>query len=415
MSKVRALDGVDLNGKTVLVRADLNVPMQDGQVSDTARIDQLRPTVDDLIGRGARVLLMSHFGRPKNGPEARYSLRQIVPALAKQLGRDVAFVEDCIGASARAAVDALPAGKILLLENLRFHADEEQNDWKFAEQLSELADIYVNDAFSIAHRAHASVDAIARLMPSYVGHAMQQELEALDRALENPERPVLAVVGGAKISTKLELLGNLVRKVDALALGGGMANTFLAARGVEIGASLVERDMLDQASKIADIAAKAGCDLILPIDAVIARKFEANAPNETVAIDRIPADAMVLDIGPASIAALTERLGTTKTVLWNGPVGAFEIAPFDRGTVTLAKAVAERTQAGKLVSVAGGGDTSAAMTHAGVDGQFTYISTAGGAFLEWLEGKTLPGVAALTEPGPGEEDLAIELAEAAKD
>jgi phosphoglycerate kinase len=397
MAGVRTLDTAELNGKVALVRADLNVPMQDGKVTDTARIDQSKPTVDALIAGGAKVVLLSHFGRPKAGPEAKYSLQQIVPALGERLGRTIRFAADCVGPVAHEAVDSLAKGEVLLLENLRFHAEEEANDWNFAELLSELGDIFVSDAFSVAHRAHASVEALARLMPSYAGIAMQRELEALDAALENPKRPVMALVGGAKISTKLELLGNLVRKVDALALGGGMANTFLAAAGKAIGKSLVENDMLDEARRIADVAAKAGCDLILPIDAVVAREFKANAPSETVSVDAVPADAMILDVGPQSIAALTQRLVAVNTVLWNGPLGAFELTPFDRGTVDVARAVAERTQKGQLTSIAGGGDTSAAMAHAGVESRFTYISTAGGAFLEWLEGKTLPGVAVLLD------------------
>jgi phosphoglycerate kinase len=295
---------------------------------------------------------------------------------------------------------------VLLLENLRFHPEEEANDWNFAELLSELGDLYVSDAFSVAHRAHASVEAIARLMPSYAGIAMQRELEALDQALENPKRPVMALVGGAKISTKLELLGNLVRKVDALALGGGMANTFLAARGLAVGKSLVEKDMLGEARRIADVAAKAGCDLILPVDGVIAREFKANAPSETVPVDSVPDDAMILDVGPDSIEALRQRLASVNTVLWNGPLGAFELSPFDRGTVEVARQVAARTAKGHLTSIAGGGDTSAAMAHAGVEERFTYISTAGGAFLEWLEGKVLPGVAVLTEEANRQPDAA---------
>ncbi|GIL38910.1 phosphoglycerate kinase [Roseiterribacter gracilis] len=396
MAGVRTLDTAELRGNIALVRADLNVPMQDGKVTDTARIDQLKATVDRLITGGAKVVLLSHFGRPKGGPDAKYSLHQIVPTLGERLGRTIRFASDCVGPVAHEAVESLANGEVLLLENLRFHAEEEANDWNFAELLSELGDIYVNDAFSIAHRAHASVEALARLMPSYAGIAMQRELEALDAALENPKRPVMALVGGAKISTKLELLGNLVRKVDALALGGGMANTFLAATGKAIGKSLVEKDMLDEARRIADIAAKAGCDLILPVDAVVAREFKANAANETVSVDAVPDDAMILDVGPDSIEALNQRLASVNTVLWNGPLGAFELTPFDRGTVEVAKAVAARTEKGHLTSIAGGGDTSAAMAHAGVETRFTYISTAGGAFLEWLEGKVLPGVAVLS-------------------
>ncbi|MDB5367633.1 MAG: phosphoglycerate kinase [Rhodospirillales bacterium] len=397
MARVRTLDAAELDGKVALVRADLNVPMQDGKVTDTARIDQSKPTVDALVAGGAKVVLMSHFGRPKGGRDEKYSLHQIVPALGERLGRTIRFAADCVGPATHQAVDSLAAGEVLLLENLRFHPEEEANDWNFAELLSELGDLYVSDAFSVAHRAHASVEAIARLMPSYAGIAMQGELQALDQALEHPKRPVMAVVGGAKISTKLELLGNLVRKVDALALGGGMANTFLAARGLAIGKSLVEKDMLGEARRIADIAAKAGCDLILPVDAVIAREFKANAPSETVPVDAVPDDAMILDIGPDSIDALCQRLASVNTVLWNGPLGAFELAPFDRGTVEVAQQVAARTRKGHLTSIAGGGDTSAAMAHAGVEERFTYISTAGGAFLEWLEGKTLPGIAVLCD------------------
>ncbi len=399
MTDFRAIDDLDVVGKTVLVRGDLNVPMKDGRVTDSTRIDRLAPTLTELAKKGAKVVVLSHFGRPKGGPDTVNSLRQVLPELEKAVGAKVAFAEDCIGPRAKIAIAKAGNGSIVLMENLRFHAGEEKNDKAFAKALAELGDIYVNDAFSCAHRAHASTEAVARLLPSAAGRLMQAELMALGRALEKPERPVAAVVGGAKISTKLELLGNLVRRVDKLVLGGGMANTFLFAQGIPVGKSLCEADMADQARAIAATAKEAGCSLILPEDAVIAREFKAGAANEVVPVTALPADAMMLDIGPASIASIVEHLKGCKTVVWNGPLGAFEIEPFDKGTNAVAQAVAGFTRDGILLSVAGGGDTVAALGHAGVVDAFSYVSTAGGAFLEWLEGKDLPGVAALRRRG----------------
>ncbi|MEI6559701.1 MAG: phosphoglycerate kinase [Rhodospirillaceae bacterium] len=399
MTDFRAIDDLDVIGRTVLVRGDLNVPMKDGRVTDSTRIDRLAPTLTELAAKGAKVVVLSHFGRPKGGPDSANSLRHVLPELEKAVGAPVAFGEDCIGPRAKLAIAKARAGSVIVLENLRFHAGEEKNDKAFARALAELGDIYVNDAFSCAHRAHASTEALARLLPSAAGRLMQAELIALGRALEKPERPVAAVVGGAKISTKLDLLGNLVRRVDKLVLGGGMANTFLFAQGIAVGRSLCEAEMADQARAIAATAKEAGCTLILPEDAVVAREFKAGAANEVVPVSALPADGMMLDIGPASIAAIIGELKGCKTVVWNGPLGAFEIAPFDRGTNEVAQAVAGFTRDGILLSVAGGGDTVAALGHAGVVDGFSYISTAGGAFLEWLEGKDLPGVAALRRRG----------------
>lgn len=399
MTDFRTIDDLDVVGRIVLVRGDLNVPVKDGRVTDSTRIDRLAPTLIELAKKGAKVVVLSHFGRPKGGPDAANSLRQVLPALEKAVGAKVIFGEDCVGPRAKIAIGKARPGSVILLENLRFHAGEEKNDKSFARALAELGDIYVNDAFSCAHRAHASTEAVARLLPSAAGRLMQAELIALGRALEKPERPVAAVVGGAKISTKLDLLGNLVRRVDKLVLGGGMANTFLFAQGVAVGKSLCEAEMADQARAIAATAKEAGCALILPEDAVIAREFKAGAANEVVPVSALPADAMMLDIGPASIASIIEQLKGCKTVVWNGPLGAFEIAPFDKGTNAVAQAVAGFTRDGLLLSVAGGGDTVAALGHAGAVDGFSYVSTAGGAFLEWLEGKDLPGVAALRRRG----------------
>lgn len=395
MTDFRTLDDLDVDGKTVLVRGDLNVPMQDGQVTDTTRLDRLAPTLTELADKGARVVVLSHFGRPKGGPDPRYSLRPVAEALARVLGRPVAFAEDCVGPVAEEAVRRLGRGQILVLENLRFHAGEEKNDPDFARRLAALGDLYVNDAFSAAHRAHASTEALARLLPCAAGRLMQAELEALGRALDHPQRPVIAVVGGAKISTKIDLLGNLVSKVDLLALGGGMANTFLYARGVDVGASLCEKDMVEVVKSISAKAEAAGCTILLPVDAVVAREFKAQAAHQVVPVDQVPADAMMLDIGPKTVEMLGARIAGCRTLVWNGPLGAFELEPFDAGTTALARQVAERTRAGALLSVAGGGDTVAALAKAGVEDALTYVSTAGGAFLEWLEGKELPGVAAL--------------------
>lgn len=394
MAKIRTLDGVDVRGKRVLLRADLNVPVQDGHVTDTTRIDRLAPTVQELARGGARIVLMSHFGRPK-GRDLKESLAPLVPTIARQLGLPVTFAEDCIGPAAEAAVAALTDGHVLLLENLRFHAGEEANDPEFAKALAKLGDLYVDDAFSAAHRAHASISGITGLLPAYAGRGMEAELKALDQALGSPERPVLAIVGGAKVSTKLELLGNLVGKVDVLVLGGGMANTFLAARGLDIGKSLCEKDMLEEVHAIEAEARKRGCEIILPVDAVVAEKFAAGQPTETVAVNAVPPDRMILDIGPISIHKISERIAGCRTVVWNGPLGAFEISPFNRGTIAIACAVGDLTRKGRLVSIGGGGDTVAALNAAGVEDAFTYVSTAGGAFLEWMEGKELPGVAPL--------------------
>lgn len=395
-SDFKTLDDIDVAGKTVLVRGDLNVPMKDGVVTDATRLDRLAPTLIELADKGARVVVLSHFGRPKGIADPRYSLRPVVTALEKAVGgRSVAFAEDCVGAKAEAAVAAAPNGDIVLLENLRFHPGEEKNDSDFAAQLATLGDLYVNDAFSAAHRAHASTEAIARLLPAAAGRLMQAELQALGRALDRPERPVAAIVGGAKISTKLTLLENMVRRVDVLVLGGGMANTFLHASGTDMGASLCEKDMADQARRIADTAREAGCEIMLPTDGVVAREFAENAANEVVAVDAVPADAMMLDIGPGSVRRVVDKLSDCRTIVWNGPLGAFEIAPFDAGTNDVARHAATLTQSGRVLTVAGGGDTVAALARAGVLDKFSYVSTAGGAFLEWLEGKDLPGVAAL--------------------
>ena len=397
MAAFRTLDELDVAGKRALVRVDLNVPTQDGHISDSTRIERVAPTLTELAEKGARVVVMSHFGRPKGNRVPALSLGPLAAPLSRALGgRDVAFAAKCIGADAEGAVNALSEGGVVLLENLRFHSGEENNDRKFALALARLGDAYVNDAFSAAHRAHASTVGVARLLPGYAGRLMQAELEALDKALENPARPVAAVVGGAKISTKLDVLGHLVGRVDMLIAGGGMANTFIFALGVAVGKSLCERDMAEVARGILKRADEAGCEVVLPTDAVTTTRFAAGAPRAVAPVKQVADEAMILDIGPATAAYITARLETVKTVVWNGPLGAFELAGFDDGTNTVARAAARLTRAGKLVSVAGGGDTLAALTHAGVAEDFTYVSTAGGAFLEWLEGKELPGVAALT-------------------
>ena len=391
----KTIDEMDLAGKRVLVRVDVNVPVENGRVTDATRIERIRPTVADIADKGGKVILLAHFDRPKGRVVPEMSLRQILPALEEKLGRKVAFAEDCIGDSAQAAVDALADGEVLLLENTRFHAGEEKNDPDFAEKLAHLGDVYVNDAFSAAHRAHASTEALARLLPAAAGRLMAEELSALEKALGNPERPVAAVVGGAKVSTKLDLLSNLVEKVDTLVIGGGMANTFLAAQGLDVGKSLCEHDLTGTAKEIAAKAAEKGCTILLPRDVVVAREFKAGAESEVVKAEDTPSDAMILDAGPDSVAHVEMALEQAKTLVWNGPLGAFEIAPFDRGTVAAARKAAELTRAGKLISVAGGGDTVAALNAAGVADDFSYVSTAGGAFLEWMEGKVLPGVKAL--------------------
>ncbi len=391
----KTLDDLQPDGKRVLVRGDLNVPFKDGRISDTTRIDRLVPTIRELADKGARVVVMSHFARPKGKRVPEMSLAPVADGLAQSLGAPVAFADDCIGDAAARAVEDLPPGSVLLLENLRFHAEEEADDPAFAAGLASLGDAYVNDAFSAAHRAHASTHALAGLLPAYAGRNMQAELEALAKALGDPVRPVAAIVGGAKVSTKLAVLGNLTAKVDALVIGGGMANTFLYAAGTDVGSSLCETDMADTVREIMAKADAAGCRILLPRDVVVAGGLEDGANARTVQTGAVAGDQMILDIGPDSTEALQKELVSWKTLLWNGPLGAFEFPPFDKATLALARAAAERTAAGDLISVAGGGDTVAALAAAGVSEKFSYISTAGGAFLEWLEGKQLPGVMAL--------------------
>ena len=391
MTSFRTLDGVDLHNQRVLLRVDLNVPMEDGRVTDTTRIDRVLPTIREIADRGGRVVLLAHFGRPK-GRDLKDSLAPVAAALAERLGRPVGFAADCIGPEARAAVDALVPGGIVMLENTRFHAGEEKNDPAFVAALAQNGDLWVSDAFSAAHRAHASTEGLGHVLPAYAGRTMQAEIEALAKALEAPQRPVLAVVGGAKVSSKLELLGNLVAKVDILVIGGGMANTFLAAQGLAVGNSLCETDLLGTARDILAKAEAAGCRIVLPVDAVVAGAFKAHSPSRVVPVTAVGADDMILDIGPRSAAIAADKLAEAKTLVWNGPFGAFELPPFDAGTVAVAQAAAKLTEDGRLLSVAGGGDTVAALNHAGVGERFTYVSTAGGAFLEWLEGKALPGV-----------------------
>ncbi|GAB4360055.1 MAG: phosphoglycerate kinase [Oricola sp.] len=398
MAQFRTLDDLpaDLAGKRVLVRVDLNVPMADGVVTDRTRIRRVVPTISELSNRGARVILLAHFGRPKGQVVPDMSLRPVAPALEEELDHRVDFAADCIGEEAKREIGEMADGDIVLLENTRFHAGEEKNDPELARAIAANGDIYVNDAFSAAHRAHASTEGIARILPAYAGRTMQAELEALEKGLGNPNKPVVAIVGGAKVSTKIDLLQNLVKKVDALVIGGGMANTFLAARGVDVGKSLCEHELAATASAIQKEADAAGCAIVLPVDAVVAREFKAGADNETVDVAAVPADAMILDVGPATVTLVNNWIEKAETLVWNGPLGAFEIAPFDAATVAAAKFAAAETAAGRLVSVAGGGDTVAALNHAGVADQFTYVSTAGGAFLEWMEGKELPGVTALS-------------------
>jgi len=392
----RTLDDLSVKGKRVLVRADLNVPVAEGKVTDDTRIQRQAPTLRELAQAGARVIVLSHFDRPKGKVVPSMSLKVLQAPLSEAVGRKVAFAEDCIGPKAEAAVAALKDGDVLLLENTRFHKGEEDNEPAMARQLAALGDIFVNDAFSAAHRAHASTEGVARLLPNAAGRSMQAELTHLQKALGNPERPLLAVVGGAKVSTKIELLENLVTRVETLVIGGAMANTFLAAQGIAIGKSLYESDHLETARKVIHMANESGAAILLPSDVVVAKEFKAGAAHRTVPVSDIGADEMALDVGPESIKAFENRLLTTRTLVWNGPFGAFETAPFDRGTVAAAQIVAAATRAGSLLSVAGGGDTVAALAHAGVEADFTYVSTAGGAFLEWLEGKSLPGVEALS-------------------
>jgi phosphoglycerate kinase len=388
-------DAGDLKGKRVLLRVDLNVPVHDGAVTDTTRIERVAPTIRELSDRGAKVALLAHFERPKGKRVPDMSLMPVSLAVADVVERPVGFVDDCIGPEAEAAIASLGDGGIVLLENTRFHPGEEANDPEFAAALAKVGDVYVNDAFSAAHRAHASTEGLAHLMPAFAGRAMQEELDALEKALSHPQRPVVAIVGGAKISTKLELMVNLIGKVDALVIGGGMANTFLFAKGVEVGKSLNEPDLAKTARQIMSSAAEAGCAIVLPTDVVVAETFEANADAETVPLDKVPAGTMILDAGEKSVEAVNEWIDKAKTLVWNGPLGAFEKPPFDRATMAAAKHAAARTRDGALLSVAGGGDTVAALNQAGVAEDFSYVSTAGGAFLEWLEGKTLPGVEAL--------------------
>ncbi|RUW51284.1 phosphoglycerate kinase [Mesorhizobium sp. M1A.F.Ca.ET.072.01.1.1] len=396
MAGFKTLDDIGaVGGKRVLVRVDLNVPVADGRVTDATRIERIAPTISELSGKGARVILLAHFGRPKDGPSAEFSLEPIARATAEVLGRPVGFASDCIGDKAADAVAAMKDGDVLLLENTRFHKAEEKNDQAFTEKLAANGDIYVNDAFSAAHRAHASTEGLAHRLPAYAGRTMQAELDALEKGLGNPARPVVAIVGGAKVSTKIDLLMNLVKKVDALVIGGGMANTFLAARGTDVGKSLCEHDLASTSKQIMIEAAEAGCAIILPTDGVVAKEFKAGAASQTVAISDMPADGMILDVGEKTVKSVTDWIDRAATLVWNGPLGAFEIEPFDRATVAAAKHAAARTKEGKLVSVAGGGDTVAALNHAGVADDFTYVSTAGGAFLEWMEGKPLPGVEVL--------------------
>ena len=395
LDKLKTTAGLDVRDKRVIVRADLNVPAKDGKVTDATRLERLVPGLLDLANRGARVIVVSHFGRPKGGPEAEFSLKPVTLALEGLLGRPVIFASDCIGEVAERAVATLRAGDIAVLENLRFHKGEEKNDPAFVAALAKLGDIYVNDAFSAAHRAHASTEGLAHKLPAYAGPLMRDEINALKAALAAPRRPTVAVVGGAKVSTKIPVLEHMLSKVDKLIIGGGMANTFLMAQGINVGKSLAEPDFKPTALKIMDAAKTKGVEIVLPIDGVVAKEFKAGATSSVVDVRSTPADAMILDFGPKSVARLIDVVKGCQTLLWNGPLGAFEIAPFGEGTFALALEAARLSKAGRLVSVAGGGDTVAALNAAGVTDQFTYVSTAGGAFLEWLEGRELPGVAAL--------------------
>jgi len=390
----RTLDQADVNGKRVLLRVDLNVPMENGRITDATRIERVAPTIDEIARKGGKVILLAHFGRPK-GRDPKESLKPVAAEVERIVKKHVAFADDCVGEAAEAAIAAMKPGDVLLLENTRFHKEEEKNDPGFVEKLARLGDIYVNDAFSAAHRAHASTEGLARKLPAYAGRTMQAELEALGKALDHPQRPVIAIVGGAKVSTKLELLENLITKVEGLVIGGAMANTFLHAQGINVQKSLAEKDLADTARRILAKAEEAGCAIILPVDATVAFHFEANAPSHAYGLDGIPRDGMVLDIGRQSVERIKGALDDAATLVWNGPLGAFEMPPFDTGTVAVARYAAERTKSHGLVSVAGGGDTVAALNAAGVADKFSYVSTAGGAFLEWLEGRKLPGVEAL--------------------
>jgi phosphoglycerate kinase len=394
MKQFRTLDDVDVKGKRVLLRVDLNVPMENGRVSDATRLERVAPTIGEISQKGGKVILLSHLGRPK-GRDERESLKPVAAALSRVLGKPVGFADDCIGEPAAKAVAGMKDGDILCLENTRFHKEEEKNEPGFVAELAKLGEIWVNDAFSAAHRAHASTEGLGHKLPAYAGRAMQAELDALTKALEAPTKPVIAIIGGAKVSTKIDLLENLVAKVDALVIGGGMANTFLHAQGVAIGKSLAEKELAPTALRILEKAAAANCAIILPVDAIVAFHFAANAPSHAYGLDAIPADGMILDVGPQSSARIHAAIDDAATLVWNGPLGAFEMQPFDRGTMAAARHAAERTKAKKLLSVAGGGDTVAALNQAGVAGDFSYVSTAGGAFLEWMEGKPLPGVEVL--------------------
>ena len=394
-SLFRTLDDVDVHDKRVLLRVDLNVPMDNGRVSDATRLERVTKTITEIAEKGGKVILLSHFGRPKGVVNPKESLKPVAITLAYMLRRHVEFIDDCIGKKAEDAVSWMKPGDIVCLENTRFHKGEEKNDPAFVAELAKLGDIWINDAFSCAHRAHASTEGLGHVLPSYAGRSMQAELDALTKALEAPTHPVAAVIGGAKVSTKLDLLENLVTKVDALVIGGGMANTFLHAQGIDVGKSLCEKELAPTALRILEKAEAAKCAVILPVDAVIAREFVAHAPSQACGLDAIPPDAMILDVGPKSVDRVRAAFDAAKTVVWNGPLGAFELSPFDRGTVQAARHAAGLTREGKLISVAGGGDTVAALNHAGVASDFTYVSTAGGAFLEWMEGKPLPGVEVL--------------------
>lgn len=396
LDKLKTTSGVDVKGKRVLVRADLNVPIKDGKVTDATRLERLAPGLRDLAERGAKVIVISHLGRPKGGPDPVFTLRPVAEMLGQLLGSPVAFAHDCIGDTAAETVGALRPGQIAVLENLRFHAGEEKNDLGFVKELAKLGDLFVGDAFSSSHRAHASTEGLTRYLPSFAGPLLMEEINALRSVLEKPERPTAAVVGGAKVSTKIPVLTNLVAKVDKLIIGGGMANTFLQALSIGIGKSLAEPDLHATAREIVAAAKAKSCEIVLPVDGVVAKALKAGTLASVVEITQVPADGMILDIGPKSVARLSGALAACRTLLWNGPLGAFEIEPYGAGTYALAKAAAAQTKAGRLVSVAGGGDTVAALNAAGVTADFTYVSTAGGAFLEWLEGRELPGVAALT-------------------
>ncbi len=399
MAHFKTLDQLDLSNKNVLLRADLNVPVADGKVTDSTRIERIVPTIREIVKVDGKAILLSHFGRPKGKVDPEFTLEVVVPAVADQTGHPVGFIATdwTDVAEAKRAIDSAPAGSVLVLENTRFHPGEEKNDIELAKRMASLGDLYVNDAFSAAHRAHASTEALAHLLPAAAGRAMQAELEALEKGLGNPKRPVVALVGGAKVSTKIELLQNLITRVDALVIGGAMANTFLHAMGIGVGKSLAEKDLADLANTIMEKADAARCAIILPIDATVAWHFEANAPHRTYGLDAMDPDGMILDVGPSSIERIKGAIDEAATLVWNGPLGAFELTPFDQATNEIARHAAARTKAGKLVSVAGGGDTVAALAHAGVKDDFTYVSTAGGAFLEWMEGKPLPGVEALKQ------------------